>query len=244
MTDRTDRQPPLTAPDAVADSLKKRLWDAVGHASAMAWLVRLLLSSLLAGRAVIPSGFLENPFIPLTYFFGTLAATGLIVNAGKFGWRKLNPPTITIESCGGDDASLVLSPSVEGEYYGIAHILNPDVRRKRSFDLYWERNPGRKNDIRSKDKATIVLARIEDATSDCPELVVYGDHSSVHRESLQSVRNGDLPLKWFHIRTEFRSDKLPHIWNHEYRFRLGKRFRFEIEEVKPTTSHTVLGLTH
>ena len=210
----------------------------------MEWLVRLLLSSLLVIWAVIPSGFLESLFIPLAYFLGTLVATGLIVNAWKFGWRKWNPPTIRIESCGGEDASLVLSPSVEGEYYGTANILSPDVRRKRSFDLYWERNPGRKNDIRSKDKATIVLAKIEDATSHSPALVVCGDYGSVHRESLQSVRNGDLPLKWFHIRTEFRFDKSPHVWNHEYKFRLGKGFIFEIEEVKRTTSHAVLGLMH
>ena len=100
--------------------------------------------------------------------------------------------------------------------------------------MYWDDSPRLKGKyIRSKDKATIVLA-IKDKKSDPATFYYRLGGAVIQREPLRHVTNRKLPLEWRHVRTEFRCDQSPHVWNHEYRFRLGKGFRFEIEEVEPT----------
>ena len=237
--------------DVVSDSFKK-FFDVVGRFTTIVWLVRLFLSLLVAERNVVPEGFLENPLPPLTYFVGVLAATGLAVKAGKWGWRKLNPLTLTIEPYGGTEACLAVRPSLDGEFYGIGQLLHSSFGPQQHFDLDWK-NAHKKRHIRAGDKDLIILSmvRITDHPFNPPVLVICGNAGSAWPSSnvggvwsISLDKNEMLPLGWIHIRTEIRSTQSSKTWVNEYRFRFSLvDFRFEIEEIKkPSASHKVLGL--
>ena len=221
--------------------LFNKFFDVVNRLRTIEWLVALFLGLLAAVRYGAPEGLLEDLLRPLTYFVGSLVATVLVVNAGKWGWRKWNPLTLTIEPYGSTEACLVVCPSLDGEYYGTGQILHPSLCPQRPFGLNWEKG-GKKRQIRSGDKESMILSivRIPDYPSSPPVLVICsesGDFWSI------ALRGEMLPLVWIHVRTEIRSTQSSRNWVNEYQFRIDKDFQFEIKEVnKPTTSHTVLGL--
>ena len=215
----------------------------VSRVSTIDWLVRILLGLLVTERYGVPEEFLENPLRPLIYFVGVLVATGLVVKAWKWSWRKFNSLTLKIEPCGGTEACLVVRPSLAGEYYGTGQILHHSLCPQQPFDLNWEKG-GKKKQIRSDEKESIILSmvRIPDHPFGPPVLVIRSESDNFCSIALKDEM---LPLDWIHIRTEIRSTQSSKKWVNEYQFRIDKDSKFEIKEVnKPTTSHTVLGLTH
>ena len=129
----------------MSDSINKFL-NVVSRFSTIEWLVRILLGLLAAVRYGAPEGLLEDVLRPLTYFVGVLVATGLVVNAGKWSWRKLNPLTLTIEPYGGTEACLVVRPSLDGEFYGIGQLINSSFGPQQPFDLDWEKGHNKRAD--------------------------------------------------------------------------------------------------
>ena len=161
-------------------------------------------------------------------------ATGLVVNAGKWSWRKLNPLTLTIGPYGGTEACLVVRPSLDGEFYGIGQLMNSSFGPQQPFDLDWEKGHN-KRAIRAGDKDLIILSRVrQDYSYNPPVLAICGSAGNVWSISLSDEVMQS--LGWIHFRTEIRSIQGSGTWVNEYRFRFSYvDFRFEILKGHPKT---------
>lgn len=228
----------------------KAVLDFLGHVSTVAWLLGLAGASVSAAKAisVMPGGWLENPFVPLSWFFSTLTLVVLCGRGIEWGWARLHPLSLTVYPHGGGDVSLVLCPSESGDFYGVGWMVGPlSNRRQRPFRLSWGPHENQYKRIRGGDKTPVMLAetRGEDRTN--LKLVIHG-HGEVaetwdlgeevrtHPSHEDGYFKDDLP--WISVRVELRAKQFPNIWKYEYRFRLTKHAQFEIEEVKPSASRT------
>ena len=139
--------------------------------------------------------------------------------------------SLEIAPCGGEDVSLELRPSADGNYYGYGWIDGPSVTRQQSFDLVWKDCVGTRCHIRSGDIKVIEIADLSQSNVFSRGLRVHGDGGYVHTdESLAERLYRSEPTDWYRLHVEIRSDRYDESWKHEYRFRVVDKDQFEIEE--------------
>jgi hypothetical protein len=231
-----------------AKSVVVSIWNGLNHLSTVVWLIGLTGGSVSAAKvaSVMPGGWAQNPFLPLSWFFGTLA---LVLTGGKaieWMWRRAIPPKLDVVLHGGDSVSITVSPSVTDEYYGFAWFTDEWADRRRPFELHWEGGYRDKRKIRAKDKSSVLLARRTGKDRTDLRLDVLGDGRVVRTWDLgPSVKrvpsndgyfDGD--LEWIGMRVELRGRTIPHIWTHEFRFRLNRFVEFEVEKTTQLASRT------
>src|SRR4030081_3823976 len=104
----------------------KWLWQRTGDASIVAWLWSLAIASrVTSSQASIVAGWHERAIVA-TWFFGTLSICLTVVKTTEWSWRKLHPPTIEFTPHGGRDASLLVCPSLDGEFYGVGQLIDDE----------------------------------------------------------------------------------------------------------------------
>ena len=131
-----------------------------------------------------------------------------------------------VSSCGGEDVSLEIRPSVTGQYYGYGWLGGNGVTRTKKFDILWQDS----HNIRSGDTATILIATLDDASLN----VWSSGYSIVHENNSWGWRRqgSSSPTDWLTLRVEIRASEFDGAWEHHYRFRLtSDRINFEIEEI-------------
>jgi hypothetical protein len=230
----------------------KKVWDGINHLSTVVWLVGLAGGSATAQRAasMMPGGWLQNPFLPLAWFFSTLAVVVVIGKGIEFAWKRLFPVTLDITPYGGEDATLLLRPGESGEFYGTAWLVGDATGRHRPFTLNWVNGVGQCKKVRAGDKAALVLARYSGRTAEDAQLQLIGDGAVVrtwllrdHARTSSRWTDGNGALKndldWVAVRVELRAKELPNTWSHVFRFRLTKFLVFEVEDITQSASRTV-----
>lgn len=217
----------------------KSLWARLGDASTIAWLWSLFLAAGVTSRkiSVMPGGWHPPQYWALSgaWFFGTLAISVTTIKGAELIARRLYPPKLDVVHHGGKDATLVLCPSVSGDFYGFGWIGDSDGENwQRPFMLSWG-YPTQYKRIRGGDKTPLYIAGFQQLSSAYDEeFVVHGAYSVEDHLRIKWVRTpsgkvlpSDLP--WRTLSVELRAKQHPQTWKRKYRFRVAKDGRCEIE---------------
>ncbi|MBM3776801.1 MAG: hypothetical protein FJW23_01000 [Acidimicrobiia bacterium] len=232
----------------------KVVLEFLGHVSTVAWLAGLAGGSATAARAVsvMPGGWLQNPFVPAAWFFSTLAGVVLAGRAVEWGWKRTHPVTLTVSLHGGEDAAIAISPSESGDFYGTGWLLPSEeiqnIRRERPFTLVWAHYAGQYRRVRGRDKSTLLISTLRERGTTL-ELRVHGDEGVIrtwdvskarrqHRSRDDDGRFFEDDLPWLALRLEVRAKQFPNVWTFDYRFRVNKNLKFEIEPTTPLAART------
>lgn len=143
-------------------------------------------------------------------------------------WKRVSVEPI--ESHGGSNAALVITPSITGQFYGTVRLLAQDDARKRPCRLFWGRYESDPHKIRAGDAATLIIASV-DPDTDKPRLVMHGNGGEIAHDDLGSWANHRTTRAWIPFEVALRAKEVNNIWTFRYRFRLTKDVVFEMESL-------------
>lgn len=226
------------------------VWRRVGDASVIAWLWGFFVASTATSAAGAPvTSDWHVRAVVASWFFGALAVSMSGIRLGRFAWDKAHPPLLYINAHGGRSVALELYPSISGDFYGTAWLLNDDAQRRLPFDLSWGTYAPKYKRIRGGDKIGIVIASLEYFENE-PHIVIFqsGQGGTIFAQTVPlhlrdiGLRHRDGHLRdhlvadspWLRIRVEFRAKQFPQTWERFYRFRLKRDAEFEIESIMPS----------
>jgi hypothetical protein len=210
-----------------AKSAFGRVWDWVGHASVVQWLLGIAFTVAgLVGRHMKAGDATAYMYMGSAFFLTLAIGSGCVRL-----WNRWHPPTLVAVPRGGESVSVEVCPSIDSEFYGLGWFTDQYARRKRAFKLNWD-NGSTFRRIRDGDKASFHLATLSTEDRYNPKLTLLGDGGILQQLSTKEeiLLNGMLkePSAWIDVMIEIRCKAHPHIWRMKYTFRLSAEWRFQV----------------